>query len=155
VREYNLPFALFLTLAKYVYRLMLYLSRPLLAWMARKWPIHEGEAEVLGELDWYLATGQLPTDAQRLDMGAAEYAHGILQRLALEEERALERRAEQEERAREAMVRRVQEDAAEQDRAWEERDRLRRQHLAHQQVRESFILTSVDNPQIVRVLLTL
>ena len=112
---------------------MLYLSRPLLAWMAKRWPIHEGEAEVLGELDRYLATGQLPTDARRL----AEYAHGILQRLALEEERALERRAEQEEReAREAMVRRVQEDAAEQDRAWEERDRLRRQRLAHQQVRK-------------------
>jgi anti-sigma-K factor RskA len=69
-------------------------------------------------------------------MGAAEYAHGILQRLALEEERALERRAEQEERAREAMVRRVQEDVAEQDRAWEERDRLRRQSLANQQVRK-------------------
>jgi anti-sigma-K factor RskA len=115
---------------------MLYLSRPLLAWMARRWPINEGEAEVLGELDRYLATGQLPTDARRLDVGAAEYAHGILQRLALEEERALERRAEQEERAREAMVRRVQEDAAEQDRAWEERDRLRRQRLAHQQVRK-------------------
>ncbi len=103
--------------------------------MAKRWPIHEGEAEVLGELDRYLATGQLPTDAWRLDMGAAEYAHGILQRLALEEERALERRAEQEERAREAMVRRVQEDAAEQDRAWEERDRRRRQALANQQVR--------------------
>ena len=115
---------------------MLFISRPLLAWMARKWPIHEGEAEVLGELDRYLATGQLPTDARRLDVGAAEYAHGILQRLALEEERALERRAEQEERAREAMVRRVQEDAAEQDRAWEERDRLRRQRLANQQVRK-------------------
>jgi hypothetical protein len=86
---------------------MLFCSRPLLAWMAKKWPIHEGEAEVLGELDRYLATGQLPTDARRLDVGAAEYAHGILQRLALEEERALERRAEQEERAREAMVRRV------------------------------------------------
>jgi hypothetical protein len=114
---------------------MLFCSRLLLAWMAKRWPIHEGEAEVLGELDRYLATGQLPTDAQRLDMGAAEYAHGILQRLALEEERALERRAEQEERAREAMVRRVQEDAAEQDRAWEERDRRRRQALANQQVR--------------------
>ncbi len=50
---------------------MLYISRPLLAWMARKWPIHEGEAEVLGELDQYLATGQLPTDARRLDVGAA------------------------------------------------------------------------------------
>jgi hypothetical protein len=118
--------------------MMLYLSRPLLAWMATKWPIHEGEAEVLGELDRYLATGQLPTDARRLDVGAAEYAHGILQRLALEEERALERRAEQEERAREAMVRRVQEDAAEQERAWEERDRLRRQRLAHQQVRKIY-----------------
>jgi hypothetical protein len=118
---------------------MLYLSRPLLAWMARKWPIHEGEAEVLGELDRYLATGQLPTDARRLDVGAAEYAHGILQRLALEEERALERRAEQE---REAMVRRVQEDAAEQDRAWEERDRLRRQRLAHQQVRKIYTYRS-------------
>jgi hypothetical protein len=118
---------------------MLFLSRPLLAWMARKWPIHEGEAEVLGELDRYLATGQLPTDARRLDVGAAEYAHGILQRLALEEERALERRAEQEERAREAMVRRVQEDAAEQDRAWEERDRRRRQALANQQVRVFFL----------------
>ena len=117
---------------------MLFLSRPLLAWMAKRWPIHEGEAEVLGELDRYLATGQLPTDARRLDVGAAEYAHGILQRLALEEERALERRAEQEERAREAMVRRVQEDAAEQDRAWEERDRLRRQRLAHQQVRKIY-----------------
>ena len=64
---------------------MLYLSRPLLAWMAKRWPIHEGEAEVLGELDRFLATGQLPTDARRLDVGAAEYAHGILQRLALEE----------------------------------------------------------------------
>ena len=117
--------------------MMLYLSRPLLAWMAKKWPIHEGEAEVLGELDRYLATGQLPTDARRLDVGAAEYTHGILQRLALEEERALERRAEQE---REAMVRRVQEDAAEQDRAWEERDRLRCQRLAHQQVREKLYL---------------
>jgi hypothetical protein len=114
---------------------MLFLSRPLLAWMARKWPIHEGEAEVLGELDRYLATGQLPTDARRLDMGAAEYAHGILQRLALEEERALERRQEREEREREAMVRRVQEDAAEQERAWEERDRRRRLALANQQVR--------------------
>ncbi len=62
---------------------MLFCSRPLLAWMAKRWPIHEGEAEVLGELDRYLATGQLPTDAQRLNMGAAEYAHGILQRLAL------------------------------------------------------------------------
>jgi hypothetical protein len=134
---------------------MLYLSRPLLAWMAKRWPIHEGEAEVLGELDRYLATGQLPTDARRLDVGAAEYAHGILQRLALEEERALERRAEQEERAREAMVQRVQEDAAEQDRAWEERDRLRRQRLAHQQVRKEFILTAVGNPQVTRVLLTL
>ena len=140
MREYNLPFDLFLTLAKYVSRVMLYLSRPLLAWMAKKWPIHEGEAEVLGELDRYLATGQLPTDARRLDMGAAEYAHGILQRLALEEERALERRAEQEERAREAMVRRVQEDAAEQDRAWEERDRRRRQALANQQVRNFLYL---------------
>ncbi len=119
---------------------MLYLSRPLLAWMAKKWPIHEGEAEVLGELDRYLATGQLPTDARRLDVGDAEYAHGILQRLALEEERALERRAEQEERAREALVRRVQEDMAEQDRAWEERDRLRRQRLAHQQVRKILYL---------------
>ena len=138
MRVYNLPFDLFLTLANYVFRLMLYISRPLLAWMARKWPIHEGEAEVLGELDRYLATGQLPTDARRLDVGAAEYAHGILQRLALEEERALERRAEQEERAREAMVRRVQEDAAEQDRAWEERDRRRRQALANQQVRFFF-----------------
>jgi hypothetical protein len=138
VRVYNLPFDLFLTLANYVFRLMLYISRPLLAWMARKWPIHEGEAEVLGELDRYLATGQLPTDARRLDVGAAEYAHGILQRLALEEERALERRAEQEERAREAMVRRVQEDAAGQERAWEERDRLRRQRLAHQQVRKIY-----------------
>ena len=87
--------------------------------------------------------------------GAAEYAHGILQRLALEEERALERRAEQEERAREAMIRRVQEDAAEQDRAWEERDRRRRQHLANQQVRKKIILTAVGNPQIVGVLLTL
>jgi hypothetical protein len=114
---------------------MLFLSRPLLAWMARKWPIHEGEAEVLGKLDRYLATGQLPTDARRLDMGAAEYAHGILQRLALEEERALERRQEREEREREAMVRRVQEDAAEQERAWEERDRRRRLALANQQVR--------------------
>ncbi len=114
---------------------MLFISRPLLAWMAKKWPIHEGEAEVLGELDRYLATGQLPTDARRLDVGAAEYAHGILQRLALEEERALEHRAEQEERAREAMFRRVQEDAEEQDRAWEERDRRRRQALANQQVR--------------------
>ncbi len=138
MRVYNLPFDLFPTLANYVFRLMLYISRPLLAWMARKWPIHEGEAEVLGELDRYLATGQLPTDARRLDVGAAEYAHGILQRLALEEERALERRAEQEERAREAMVRRVQEDAAEQERAWEERDRLRRQRLAHQQVRKIY-----------------
>ena len=138
MRVYNLPFDLFLTLANYVFRLMLYISRPLLAWMARKWPIHEGEAEVLGELDRYLATGQLPTDARRLDVGAAEYAHGILQRLALEEEWALERRAEQEERAREAMVRRVQEDAAEQERAWEERDRLRRQRLAHQQVRKIY-----------------
>jgi hypothetical protein len=138
VRVYNLPFDLFLTLANYVFRLMLYISRPLLAWMAKRWPIHEGEAEVLGELDRYLATGQLPTDARRLDVGAAEYAHGILQRLALEEERALERRAEQEERAREAMVRRVQEDAAEQERAWEERDRLRRQRLAHQQVRKIY-----------------
>ena len=136
-------FALFLTLAKYVSRLMLYISRPLLAWMAKKWPIHEGEAEVLGELDRYLATGQLPTDARGLDVGAAEYAHGILQRLALEEERALERRAEQEEReAREAMVRRVQEDAAEQDRVWEERDRLRRQRLAHQQVRNVYTYRS-------------
>ncbi len=134
---------------------MLYLSRPLLAWMARKWPIHEGEAEVLG-LDRYLATGQLPTDARRLDVGAAEYAHGILQRLALEEERALERRAEQEERAREAMVRRIQEDAAEQDRACAERDRLRRQRLANQQVRKkNFILTTVGNPQVVGVVLTL
>ena len=140
MRVYNLPFDLFLTLANYVFRLMLYISRPLLAWMARKWPIHEGEAEVLGELDRYLATGQLPTDARRLDVGAAEYAHGILQRLALEEERALERRAEQEERAREAMVRRVQEDAAEQDRAWEERDRRRRQALANQQVRNFLYL---------------
>jgi hypothetical protein len=139
VREYNLPFDLFLTLAKYVSRLMLFISRPLLVWMARKWPIHEGEAEMLGELDRYLATGQLPTDARRLDVGAAEYAHGILQRLALEEERALERRAEQEERAREAMIRRVQEDAAEQDRAWEERDRRRRQALANQQVRKNFL----------------
>jgi hypothetical protein len=138
VSEYNLPFDLFLTLAKYAFRLMLYISRPLLTWMAKRWPIHEGEAEVLGELDRYLATGQLPTDARRLDVGAAEYAHGILQRLALEEERALERRAEQEERAREAMVRRVQEDAAEQERAWEERDRLRRQRLAHQQVRKIY-----------------
>jgi hypothetical protein len=120
---------------------MLFLSRPLLAWMARKWPIHEGEAEVLGELDRYLATGQLPTDARRLDMGATEYAHGILQRLALEEERALERRAEQEEREREAMVRGVQEDAAEQDRAWEERDRRRHLALANQQVRNFFIYT--------------
>jgi hypothetical protein len=120
---------------------MLFLSRPLLAWMARKWPIHEGETEVLGELYRYLATGQLPTDARRLDMGAAEYAHGILQRLALEEERALERRAEQEEREREAMVQRVQEDAAEQDRAWEERDRRRRLALANQQVRSFFIYT--------------
>jgi hypothetical protein len=68
-------------------------------------------------------------------MGAAEYAHGILQRLALEEERALERRQEREEREREAMVRRVQEDAAEQERAWEERDRRRRLALANQQVR--------------------
>jgi hypothetical protein len=134
---------------------MLFLSRPLLAWMAKRWPIHEGEAEVLGELDRYLATGQLPTDARRLDVGAAEYAHGILQRLALEEERALERRAEQEERAREAMVRRVQEDAAEQDRAWEERDRRRRQALANQQVRKFFILTAVGNPQVMGVLLTL
>ncbi len=139
MREYNLPFDLFLTLAKYVSRLMLFISRPLLVWMARKWPIHEGEAEMLGELDRYLATGQLPTDARRLDVGAAEYAHGILQRLALEEERALERRAEQEERAREAMIRRVQEDAAEQDRAWEERDRRRRQALANQQVRKNFL----------------
>ena len=120
---------------------MLYLSRPLLAWMAKKWPIHEGEAEVLGELDRYLATGQLPTDARRLDMGAAEYAHGILQRLALEEERALERRQEREEREREAMIRWVQEDAAEQDRAWEERDRRRRLALANQQVRFFFIYT--------------
>jgi hypothetical protein len=120
---------------------MLFCSRPLLAWMAKRWPIHEGEAEVLGELDRYLATGQLPTDARRLDVGAAEYAHGILQRLALEEERALERRAEQEERAREAMVRRVQEDAAEQERAWEERDRRRRLALANQQVRSFFIYT--------------
>jgi len=134
---------------------MLYLSRPLLAWMAKRWPIHEGEAEVLGELDRYLATGQLPTDARRLDVGAAEYAHGILQRLALEEERALERRAEQEERAREAMVRRVQEDTAEQDRAWEERDRRCRQHLANQQVRKKNILTAVGNPQVVGVVLTL
>ena len=135
---------------------MLFCSRPLLAWMAKRWPIHEGEAEVLGELDRYLATGQLPTDARRLDVGAAEYAHGILQRLALEEERALERRAEQEERAREAMVRRVQEDAAEQDRAWEERDRRRRQALANQQVRKIFfILTAVGNPQVMGVLLTL
>jgi hypothetical protein len=134
---------------------MLYLSRPLLAWMARKWPIHEGEAEVLGELDRYLATGQLPTDARRLDMGAAEYAHGILQRLALDEERALERRAEQEEREREAMVRRVQEDAAEQDRAWEERDRRRRLALANQQVKNFlFILTTLGSPQVVVVLLT-
>ncbi len=114
---------------------MLFCFRPLLAWMAKRWPIHEGEAEVLGELDRYLATGQLPTDARRLDMGAAEYAHGILQRLALEEERALERRQEREEREREAMVRRVQEDGAEQDRAWEERDRRRRLALANQQVR--------------------
>ena len=134
---------------------MLFLSRPLLAWMARKWPIHEGEAEVLGELDRYLATGQLPTDARRLDMGAAEYAHGILQRLALEEERALERRQEREEREREAMVRRVQEDAAEQERAWEERDRRRRLALANQQVRAFFILTAVGKPQVVGVLLTL
>jgi hypothetical protein len=135
---------------------MLFLSRPLLTWMARKWPIHEGEAEVLGELDRYLATGQLPTDARRLDMGAAEYAHGILQRLALEEERALERRAEREEREREAMVRQVQEDAAEQDRAWEERDRRRRLALANQQVRTFlFILTAVGKPQVVGVLLTL
>ncbi len=134
---------------------MLFLSRPLLAWMARKWPIHEGEAEVLGELDRYLATGQLPTDARRLDMGAAEYAHGILQRLALEEERALERQAEQEEREREAMVRRVQEDAAEQDRAWKERDRRRRLALANQQVRNFlFILTTVGIPHVVVVLLT-
>jgi hypothetical protein len=111
---------------------------------------------VLGELDRYLATGQLPTDARRLDMGAAEYAHGILQRLALEEERALERRAEQEERGREAMVRRVQEDAAEQDRAWEERDRRRRLALANQQVRTFlFILTAGGNPQVVVVLLIL
>ena len=115
---------------------MLYLSRPLLAWMAKRWPIHEGEAEVLGELDRYLATGQLPTDARRLDVGAAEYAHGILQRLALEEERALERRAEQ-------------------DRAWEERDRRQRLALANQQVRKKIILTAVGNPQIVGVLLTL
>ena len=135
---------------------MLFCSRPLLAWMAKRWPIHEGEAEVLGELDRYLATGQLPTDARRLDVGAAEYAHGILQRLALEEERALERRAEQEERAREAMVRRVQEDAAEQDRAWEERDRRRRLALANQQVRTFlFILTAGGNPQVVVVLLIL
>ncbi len=36
------------------------------------------------------------------------------------------------------MVRRVQEDAAEQDWAWEERDRWRRQALANQQVRKFF-----------------
>jgi hypothetical protein len=123
--------------------------------MAKRWPIHEGEAEVLGELDRYLATGQLTTDARRLDMGAAEYAHGILQRLALEEERALERRTEQEERAREAMVWPVQEDAAEQDRAWEERDRRRRLALANPQVRDFlFILTTVSNPRVVVVVLT-
>jgi hypothetical protein len=116
-------------------RLMLYLSRPLLAWMARRWPIHEGEAEVLGELDRYLATGQLPTDARRLDMNAAEYAHGILQRLALEEERALERRAAREEREREAMVQRVQQDMADQQQAWEERERRRRMARAGVQVR--------------------
>ncbi len=61
MRGYNLPFDLFLTLANYALRLMLFLSRPLLAWMARKWPIHEGEAEVL---DRYMATGQLPMDAR-------------------------------------------------------------------------------------------
>jgi anti-sigma-K factor RskA len=114
---------------------MLYLSRPLLAWMARRWPIHEGEAEVLGELDRYLATGQLPTDARRMDMSAAEYAHGILQRLALEEERALERRAAREEREREAMVQRVQADMADQQQAWEERERRRRLARAGVQVR--------------------
>jgi hypothetical protein len=40
------------------------------------------------------------------------------------------------------MVRRVQEDAAEQERAWEERDRLRRQRLAHQQVRKLYTYRS-------------
>jgi hypothetical protein len=53
------------------------------------------------------------------------------------------------------MVWRVQEDAAEQDRAWEERDRRRRQALANQQVRFFFILTAVGNPPLVGVLLTL
>jgi hypothetical protein len=133
-REKNPSFVLFLT-HPFLSRLMLYLSRPLLAWMARRWPIHEGEAEVLGELDRYLATGQLPTDARRMDMSAAEYAHGILQRLALEEERALERRAAREEREREAMVQRVQQDMADQQQAWEERERRRRMARAGVQVR--------------------
>jgi hypothetical protein len=120
-------------------RMMLYLSKPLLAWMARRWPVHEGEAEVLGELDRYLATGQLPTDARRLDMGAAEYAPGILQRLALEEERALERRAEREERERAAMVQRVQDDMAAQQQAWEEQERRRRLARANVQVRDFYL----------------
>ncbi len=116
---------------------MLFLSRPLLAWMARKWPIHEGEAEVLGELDRYLATGQLPTYARRLDVGAAEYAHGILQRLALEEgQEGAGRRGG----AGEGLGGEGQAAAA----------------GSRQPAGEGFfLLTAVGNPQLVGVLLTL
>ncbi len=120
----------------FIYRLMLALARPILAWMARRWPVDAGEAEVLGELDRFLATGQLPTDQRRLDVSAADYARGILQRVAIEEERAQERRADRAAREREAMIRRVQADAAEQVRAAELRTEQRRLEFAASQVGE-------------------
>ena len=113
---------------------MLALARPILAWMARRWPVDAGEAEVLGELDRFLATGQLPTDQRRLDVSAADYARGILQRVAIEEERAQERRAARAARERAAMVQRVQADAAEQVRAAEQRTAQRRLEFAASQV---------------------
>jgi hypothetical protein len=108
--------------------------------MARRWPVDAGEAEVLGELDRFLATGQLPTDQRRLDVSAADYARGILQRVAIEEERAQERRAARAARERAAMVQRVQADAAEQVRAAEERTVQRRLEFAASQVGKNFSL---------------
>ncbi len=122
---------------------MLFLSRPLLAWMARKRPIHEGEAEVL---DRYMATGQLPTDARILappSMPMAFFSASPSRKSELWRGGKKGRRGE-----REAMFQRVQEDAEAQDRVAEERDRLRHQAMAAPQVRFLlFLLTWKVSPQ--------